>query len=734
MDTKRFGIMAVMISVAVMVMLFISKAQRDAPQPTETQEDPAAQVAEQTQPAPPAQVAAQPQPAQAVDQSEPAPPAQAAAAQAKPSPTLSVGQANSTRRQWAQDRHPARKLTIGSLDPDSPIPFQVELVTQGASINTVKLASHFATVADKKLYNEHKDDPAGYAAALAADPQKYQGHYSLLNPVPAKSKVYRSLATNMLTVKIGGQTYKWQLDQLNWKVDSDGSDDPHTISFSYVLYRDYNFDKPGSAPDEQPFLTLIKTYSVAPGDHSVAVSLDAINHSYEQVSISLDQFGPTGIPREDLRADQRMAKYAYLSTEKGVVDPIIKPITEIAPGSKEGFRTGRKILLGKSSDSTDPMLWLGYTNKFFGSMLYLKPIEADRLPAGSYNASFYLMPLPETENSRAFLTGLDVQEIDLPAGAKVTMDFDLFAGAKRFGLFSNPEAQFYKGLYQELDYKSTIDLRTTCTFDWITHGMIWLLGKLSWLALGNYGVAIICLVVLVRICLHPLTKKGQISMMKMQKLGPKTQALKEKYGDDKEALNKEMMRMYKEQGASPLLGCLPMMLQMPIWIALFSTLNASVDLRHAAFFPVWLTDLAAPDALFGPWDKTLPIQWLSNIKTFNLLPLLVTLAMFLQMKMNPQMSGAQPQASPEAASQQKMMKYMMPLMMLMFFYNAPSGLNLYIMTSMFASIAEQKIIRRHIKAKEELDAALETRVDMPGKAARSARPKKPKGPNWVKRG
>ncbi len=725
MDTKRFGMMAAMIGVAVMVMLFMSKAQRDAPQPTDTQENPPVQVADQIESAPPVQ---------AVDQSEPAPPAQVAVPQAKPSPTPTLGPASPTRRQWAQDRHPARKLTIGSLDPDSPIPFQVELVTQGASINTVKLARHFATDADKRLYNEKRDDPAGYAAAKAADPKKYQGHYSLLNPVPAKSKVYRSLATNMLTVKIGGQTYRWQLDQLNWKVDSDGSDDPHTISFSYVLYRDYNYDKPNLQADEGPFLTLIKTYWVTPEDHSITVSLDAINHSPEKVSISLDQFGPTGIPREDLRTDQRKAKYAYLDTEKGIVDPFIKPITEIAPGSKEGFRTGRKIPLGKSSNAADPMLWLGYTNKFFGSMLYLKPIEADRLPAASYNASFYLMPLPETENSRTYLTGLDIQEISLPAGAKVTMEFDLFAGAKRIRMFTNSEAQFYKDLYQELDYISTIDLRSSCTFAWLSFGMIWLLQKLSWLAMGNYGIAIMVLVVLVRICLHPLTKKGQVSMMKMQKLGPKTQALKEKYGDDKEALNKEMMRMYKEQGASPLLGCLPMMLQMPIWIALFSALNASVDLRHAAFFPVWLTDLAAPDALWGPWDKTLPIPWLSNLKTFNLLPLLVTVAMFLQMKMNPQMSGAQTQTSPEAASQQKMMKYMMPLMMLMFFYNAPSGLNLYIMTSMFASIAEQKIIRRHIKQKEEAEAALETRVTLPGKAARSTRPKKPKGPNWVKRG
>lgn len=704
--------MAAMVGVTILVMLLWSRYQQTSSQPAEVYEQPAEQVA---------------------DNYEAPQPARTSAAPAASSSAGSSGRASGARHQWVQDRHPAKTLTIGSLDPESTIPFQVELTTQGASINTVQLAQHFATVADKHLYNQHKDNPGAYEDAMAGDPEKYQGHYSLLNPVAGKSKVYRSMATNMLTVKFAGSSYKWRLDQLNWKVDSAEQYDPNTISFSYVLYRDSNFDKPNSRPDEKPFLTLIKTYSVAPEDHSVTVSLDAVNHSDEDISISLDQSGPAGIQREDLRTDQRNAKYAYLSTEKGVADMMIKPIKEIATGSKEGFRTGRKIPLGNSNDLTDPMLWVGYTNKFFGSMLYLKPAAGDQLPAASYNASFYLIPLPEDKTTRTFMTGLDIKNMSLPAGAKVTMDFDLFAGAKRLNMFKNPEAEFFKPLYLDLDYKSTIDLRTSCTWAALSFGMIWLLQKLSWLAFGNYGVAIMVLVVLVRICLHPLTKKGQISMMKMQKLGPKTQALKEKYGDDKEALNKEMMRMYKDQGASPLLGCLPMMLQMPIWVALFSALNASVDLRHAAFFPIWLTDLAAPDVLFGPWNNTLTLPVISSIKSFNLLPLLVTFAMYLQTQMNPQMSGAQA-TSPEAASQQKMMKYMMPLMMLMFFYNAPSGLNLYIMTSMFASVAEQKLIRRHIKQKEEAEAAFETRIALPGKASRSARPKKPKGPNWVKRG
>jgi len=266
----------------------------------------------------------------------------------------------------------------------------------------------------------------------------------------------------------------------------------------------------------------------------------------------------------------------------------------------------------------------------------------------------------------------------------------------------------------------------TDPIQWLSRKVIWLMSVIAGATFNNYGVAIIVLVLLVRLCLHPLTKKSQVSMMKMQKLQPQIQKLRDKYADDKDALNKEMMRIYKEQGATPLLGCLPMLLQMPILVALYMGINASVQLRHAAFLPVWITDLAAPDSLFS-WSKSLPLIGSS----FNLLPVLLCVAMFFQTKLTPQMT--QPTgASDQARQQQKMMRYMMPAMMLMFFYKAPSGLTLYIMASTAAGVLDQVMIRRHIRAKEAAEAAVETTVALPGKAARSSRPKKPKGPFWFK--
>jgi len=106
--------------------------------------------------------------------------------------------------------------------------------------------------------------------------------------------------------------------------------------------------------------------------------------------------------------------------------------------------------------------------------------------------------------------------------------------------------------------------------------------------------------------------------------------------------------------------------------------------------------------------------------------------MYYQTKLTPTSMSAT--ATPQQAQQQKMMKIMTPVMMLLFFYNAPAGLNLYIMTSTFSSVFEQIIIRKHIKEREAAEAASETTVVMPGKGARGSRPKKPKGPFWTKRG
>jgi YidC/Oxa1 family membrane protein insertase len=203
---------------------------------------------------------------------------------------------------------------------------------------------------------------------------------------------------------------------------------------------------------------------------------------------------------------------------------------------------------------------------------------------------------------------------------------------------------------------------------------------------------------------------------------PEVQEIKKKYAKNRTEMQKRISEFQKSRGVSPadaFFGMLPMMAQMPLWIALWSSVNSSIDLRGAAFLPFWITDLSVPDALITWSPITLPLLgW--KISSLNLLPLLMGVAFHLQQKTMPQ----QPAATPEAAQQQKMMKVMMLVLFPIMLYSAPSGVSLYIMASSFAGAIEQNIIRKHIREKEEAES--HGLVEVTSKTGGKVKKKKPK--------
>ena len=208
--------------------------------------------------------------------------------------------------------------------------------------------------------------------------------------------------------------------------------------------------------------------------------------------------------------------------------------------------------------------------------------------------------------------------------------------------------------------------------------MLYLLNLLKDLT-GSYGLAIILLTVLVKLVLWPLIHKGNKSMRRMQRIQPLVKELKEKYKDNQPEFSRQMMELYKKENVSPFGGCFPMLLQLPVFIALYSTLDSSVELRHVSF--LWAQDLSRPD-LVGP-----------TIFGIGLHPfiLISTGLMVLQQKLAP------PMADP---MQHKMMM-LMPVIMLVFFYNFPSGLALYWTVNNILSILQMKYSQYAAK-KEEL--------------------------------
>lgn len=212
----------------------------------------------------------------------------------------------------------------------------------------------------------------------------------------------------------------------------------------------------------------------------------------------------------------------------------------------------------------------------------------------------------------------------------------------------------------------------TVDYGWawfIAKPLFWLLTNIQKLVV-NWGLAIICVTIVVKTILYPLTKAQYTSMAKMRMLQPRIQEMRERFGDDRQRMSQEMMKLYKEEKVNPMGGCLPILLQMPIFIALYWTFMEAVELRHAPFFG-WIQDLSAQDPYY-------------------ILPLLMGGSMFLLQKMSPT-----PVADP---MQQKVMTFM-PVLFTVFFLWFPSGLVLYWLTSNLITIVQQWLIYRNLEKK-----------------------------------
>lgn len=214
-----------------------------------------------------------------------------------------------------------------------------------------------------------------------------------------------------------------------------------------------------------------------------------------------------------------------------------------------------------------------------------------------------------------------------------------------------------------------------------------LLGILNWFynnVISNYGLAIIFLTVLVRVVVFPLTLSSMKNMKRMQKLAPEIERIKAEVGDDPQEVQKRTMEFYRECGVNPLGGCFPMLLQMPVFFALYRMLWCAFELRGAPFV-LWINDLSEPDRLLElPFAIPIPFAG-SNLDSLNLLPLLMGVAMVASMKLTPT-------SGPMQNPQQKMMMTFMPILFSVICYNMASGLNLYILVSTLLGIAQNYVV------------------------------------------
>lgn len=308
------------------------------------------------------------------------------------------------------------------------------------------------------------------------------------------------------------------------------------------------------------------------------------------------------------------------------------------------FSEGPKVLSGNIS-------WAGYQGTYFACSV---------APVGVTNSTFTMQGSEEL--AKTVLAGpLDT----LQPGEEKVYNYRIFYGPKKLTVLTDAEDNFSHAI-------------NFGWFDMLAKPTLWLLNFFHKYT-HNYGIAIILVTVLFKAIFWPITQKGLMSMKNMQKLQPKMVKLKEKYKDDPQAMNREVMNLYKTYKVNPLGGCLPMVLQIPVFFALYKVLLQSIELRHAPFM-LWITDLSAPDRLMIGFD----IPFIGGIPV---LTLLMGASMFLQQKLSP--TTADP-------TQQRIMMFL-PVVFTFMFLNFASGLVLYWFINNLLAILQQYLINQKTK-------------------------------------
>ncbi|MCB9934904.1 MAG: membrane protein insertase YidC [Planctomycetes bacterium] len=465
---------------------------------------------------------------------------------------------------------------------------------------------------------------------------------------------------------------------------------------------------------------LYKTVTLLPDSYRLDISVRVENTGDKPVEKVVGLWGPVGMTNDSARnsADHtRVAIYASTDSKRFVQFKDKPPVRSIPKEIKsfnedleeEGLETNEWVDARRLDDvdQTDRFLVVhGFRTQYFLAFIAADPENRDQRWSGQ------VLPLKNTDQHAA--VSLIAPKLTVPAKESAAVNMRFYAGPRDKALL---EAAWMANPPADEDIKvQWNELATSGFFDVIATPLIWLLGLLT--SLVGPGFAIILLTLMVRFGLSPLSYRGQKSMAtytaKMKIVKPKLDAIKEKYEGRKDQQSQlkmltETRAAMKEQnvGMLPLGGCLPMLIQLPIFIGLYRAFGNAFFLRQAEF--LWIHDLSLPDATI-PFSTYIGEGWLSFLAhngwlTINLLPILWIVLSVLQFKLQPKSDD------PQQAAMQKNMAFVFPLMGLMF-YGFASGFSFYFIISSLYSIAESKLVKRSlIKQGVMPDPKLKPKVD-----------------------
>ncbi|MDA1283771.1 MAG: membrane protein insertase YidC [Proteobacteria bacterium] len=415
------------------------------------------------------------------------------------------------------------------------------------------------------------------------------------------------------------------------------------------------------------------------GTNSVTLSwMNDQNITFEK-SISLDENYLFNVEQKIInKSDLMFEAYPYgSSNRKGEPEmqkffilhegPISITDSVLKEYSYEDLRDDQKIKFSSEGG------WIGITDKYWQTAII--PSQNEKI---TQTYSYEL-------NQDTYQTNIVGTKISVASNSQISHNFKLFAGPKIVKVINE-----YMKEYKIKEFDRSVD------FGWLYFLTKPIFNVLEFIYgyVGNFGYAIMLFTLLMRICFFPLAQQSFKSMAKMKKLAPEMKRLKEQYGDDKAGLQKEMMALYKKEKANPIAGCLPILLQIPVFFALYKVLFITIEMRHAPFIG-WIHDLSAPDPLglltaFGLFDYDVGavpiIGGILLMINIGVWPILMGLSMFLQQKLNPQ---------PVDKVQAKIFMFL-PLVFTFVLGGFAAGLVIYWTTNNVLSMAQQYVIQRQV--------------------------------------
>ncbi len=605
---------------------------------------------------------------------------------------------------------------LGSLDP-RVAKLYIELTPVGAGIEKITLSEHWQTAADSRHAAAH------YAALKLGDPSP--------PPLPPDAQRYVLQTT---------QTFRWTANgQLQQKDIPVLSADAVVINGYTVRLNHAKSEWTETAPgrfetaifdeNDEKIADIVRQF-VYDGGYDLNLQQRVINRTDKPLNVKWKQYGPGDLRKaRSAYIDRRRARFGFLPLPN--FDPnlvkskdndlllerqdLLKKADKAFKAGKAGDRVRERELqtLWPNETSREEkyvLAWFGTVNRYFS--LTVHPL-LDETGQGSKSFEDTIneirLQVSELEDQpKIVFTGLHSPVRSVAPGEETAFDLGVYAGPLNRDVLGKQQPFAALAMDGLILYQMSA-FCAICTFQWLANFLILFLTVVHGITF-DWGISIIILVCVVRILLHPLTKKAQINMQRFGKvmgdLKPEIDKLQKKYKDQPKKLQTEQMRLMRERGANPLqlLGCLPMFLQMPIWVALYAMLYFAFELRHepafwGSFQLFWewpfLADLSSADHFF--WQFATPLHLFGNINVtgLNLLPILMGVVFYIQQKyMSPPPS---PSTTKEQLQQQKIMKIMMVVLFPVMLYNAPSGLTLYIFTSTLIGIIESRYVRKHIK-------------------------------------